>query len=235
MRKDRFYLVDITKPCFSDIEDIHKIKNILRKREGDVIFIFDGNGKEYKAKIVKIDRRNIEFKIEKVEREEIISESKISLAFSLIKSNKVDFLLQKSVELGADEFIPFISQNTVVKSPSKSKYIHWQKVIKESAAQSHRLFLPQLRENQGLDNLISGFGEYSLVLIADPYVDLSITESLKDKDFKNVLLLIGPEGGFAENEIGKFQSAIRVKLSDNILRAETAAMFFVGMVRSCLK
>lgn len=239
MRKDRLYCQIIDREFSLSKEDLHKITAVLRKRRGDKLFIFDGRGREYEVFIEDINKKNIVFSSPVLTGQADKPRINITAAFSVIRPNKIDFLLQKCTELGADIFLPFISEYSNFSTISSSKEEHYRKVIEESAAQCGRLWMPDLRECTDLSRLISGASEYDIVLYAHPYTDNTVfyIEKLRNLKSGSVLLIIGPEGGFSAEESLKLESCsnvIPVKISDFILRAETAALFLTGLVRGVI-
>jgi len=206
----------------------------LRKKRGDIIYVFDGKGGEFRARIERIRTNIIELSILGTERSAEQSVPRVSLAFSLLKSDKVDFVLQKSTELGVDEFFPFISRNTIAKSPGISKINHWKKIILESSAQSKRLFVPKLNDVLTVECLTEKISHFDLILVAQPSsLPVSVVLGRVDKEaIDSILLVVGPEGGFVPSEIEKFKVGKKlhlVKISNFILRAETACMILSGL------
>lgn len=235
MREDRFYLSHIKNPAIEDFHTIHKIKDVLRKKAGDSINVFDGRGGEYQAVIKKFTPKKIEISTEKIIKKIPQPTVKITLGFSLLKSHKIDFIVQKGTELGIDEFIPFISKNTVVKEAGKSKLQRWMKISIEAAAQSKRVFLPAIKDVVSLQYLLEKSALYDLVLAAQPGVEKSVADIFKNftKKAEKVLLIIGPEGGFSGNEIehmSTFSNIAMVRISNFTLRSETASLLFSGLV-----
>ena len=237
MRKDRIILSveEISSRRTKDKDKIHKIKNVLRKRPADYIYLLDGCGKEYRAKIQRSTASIMEFDIEDVEKAEKQTTSRIVLGFSLLKFAKIDFVLQKCTELGIDEFVPFISRYSVAKQPGMSKIQHWRRKIEEAVCQSGRLFIPKFNSILKFSRLVQGLERFGLVLVGSQDSDADIFQILtqvKNKRFGNVLLLVGPEGGFSKEEARQLKSCQNVNfvnLSNFTLRSETAAMFFSGV------
>jgi len=239
MRKDRFYIKDIEKKIIDDPSLLHKIRNVLRKRKGEPIFLFDGKGCEYKALISKFRSQKIELeKIELVKK--LTPVFRLSLGFSLLKSKRSDFIFQKATELGISEFIPLVYKNTVVRKLTSAKIKHFKRIVIESASQSGRLFIPEIRELSEFSGLIKKIKSWDIALVALPYSSFSVRDLFKanllDKG-KNILLLVGPEGGFSSQELEELRaidSVYFVNLSIFTLRAETASIFLVGLVSSLL-
>lgn len=235
MSKVRIYLEPnkVKKIIFLDDDTVvHKIKNVLRLKIGESLFVFDGEGREYQYSIVNVSKKNVVIEKARITKKEVIPQIKVSLAFPLMKETKLDFLLQKATELGAFEFIPFFSERSVIlQKPSLHKFTRWRKIIIEAVRQSDRVWLPKLEELVAFDELVSR--KYDIKMAAHPQGE-RLKEILDKTDykFKDILLVIGPEGDFSPEEMIKLEkySFNFVKLSHNILRTETAGIFFVGLV-----
>ena len=121
-------------------EDAHYLTNVMRLREGDNLFLFNSKDGEFKGEIIAFDKKNIKVKlISKIEN--INKPGKISLIFSLIKSSKLDYLIQKCTEVGIKSFYPVISEKSVAKNLNIQRT---EKIIKESCEQSNQLYLPAI-------------------------------------------------------------------------------------------
>ncbi len=221
------YIKDNLK--IEDKETVNKLRNVLRLRKNNEIFIFDGKGKEYSYNIVNIKKEYIEAKKLSLVRKESPPRFKLLLAFPLMREQKLDFLLQKSTELGAFGFIPFISKNTVIcKVPSQHKYKRWRKIITEATRQSGRVWIPEIGKVKDFLEVLEFPSKFKFA--ASVYGGY-----LKDKDLKDVegeiILMVGPEGDFTQDEYAllKDRGFKLVKLSPHILRTETAAIFFLGL------
>jgi len=218
---------------------VHKIRNVLRKREGQYIFLFDGKGAEYKALISKSGPQRIELKrIELIKK--LTPIFRLSLGFSLLKSKRSDFVFQKATELGVSEFIPLVYKNTVVRKLTSAKLEHFKRIIVESASQSGRLFIPEIRELSEFSGVIKRIKSWDVSLVALPHSSFSVRDLLKTNLLdrgKNILLLVGSEGGFSSQELEELRALDNVyfvNLSIFTLRAETASIFLVGLVSSLL-
>lgn len=237
MRVDRLYFPNIGNLHIDDKNIVNKIKNVLRKRQGDELIIFDGKGTEYKVCIAKLDKRSIQLdSLEQVTTQEKAA-IQIHLAFSLIKSQKVDIILQKCVELGVDEFYPFISDYSNMKEPGQSKVQHFEHVIEEATAQSRRLWLAKFNEVKNTASLEDNFASYDLIILADPYDTQELKSQLKALSKGKVLFLVGPEGGFSPDECKRFSSypnLIKYKFSNFILRSETAAIVLTAQIANII-
>jgi len=207
-----------------DKSQSHYLTKVMRINENEVFSLFNNNG-EWVAKILRISKSIVEFKvIKKLRQKEKIKE--LWLAFSPIKSNYQNFMIQKATELGVTKFIPIIFERTIVRKINKERF---EKIVIEASEQSNRINVPLIEPTQNLDNLLKN----SMDLI---FTDLNSTNTKLDKSkFTNkpVCIIIGPEGDFSEAEREKILSFRRVqpfKINENILRSETAVISAISIV-----
>ena len=177
-----------------DKSQSHYLTKVMRINENEVFSLFNNNG-EWVAKILRISKSIVEFKvIKKLRQKEKIKE--LWLAFSPIKSNYQNFMIQKATELGVTKFIPIIFERTIVRKINKERF---EKIVIEASEQSNRINVPLIEPTQNLDNLLKN----SMDLI---FTDLNSTNTKLDKSkFTNkpVCIIIGPEGDFSEAERAK--------------------------------
>lgn len=234
MRRDRFFLPG-NDPVIRDADLINKIARVLRVREGDEVCFFDGQGKEYTATVAAIAKKEIRLADIKESAAQPASPVSLTLAFSLIKGQKVDIALQKCTELGVDAFVPFISEFSNMGEPGDAKTEHFKGVIEEATAQSRRLWMPHFSECISFDELYARLSAFSMVVLADPYDGISsaaYAEKLSAIESGSICFLVGPEGGFSDREVAAFTAlpnCVRLTFSSYMLRAETAAMFVTGL------
>lgn len=212
---------------------VHKLRHILRKREDESIFLFDGRGREWEARIKEIRKGKIVLKKPRLIFASSSLQPKIALAFSLLKSQRNDFIFEKATELGADLFIPFIACNSQLRAISSSKFQHWLSIVKEAARQSGRLWLPEIRPCLDWKEFIrQEIGSYEYTIAFEKKGE-GFFQLGKNKECKSIILVIGPEGGFSEAELAdlKERGAVFIRVSSFTLRAETAAVFAVGLAR----
>jgi len=203
-------------------EEYHHLVKVRRIKKGELVRITDGAGKNYLAIVEYIDR------IKKLVRVRIVSynldtelDFKLGLGFALIKKPRLEFLLEKCTELGVAEFIPLICERSIVlKSEVEER---WLKILKEAVKQSGRSRIPEIRKPLRLEKIEEIAQNYDTWLFGDINGEKLIPEINPEGD---ILVIIGPEGGFTENE-KKFllsKGFLNVKLAKTILRAETAAI-----------
>jgi 16S rRNA (uracil1498-N3)-methyltransferase len=216
-------------------EDVRHIATVLRMKMGDGLLLCDGTGTEYQAKIVQVGRAEI--------RAEIVSRSKreirqplITLGQGLPKSDKMDWIVQKSTELGVATIMPLVTERTIVKIRDEEKRVlRWQKIAREAAMQSNRPDIPQVGPIQTFPDVLQTLSPGPRTLLLLPWEEG--TEPMKNvlrqnPGIQNVIVLIGPEGGISarEADAAKEKGFHLVSLGTNILRTETAAVAVLSMI-----
>ena len=203
----------------------HYLSKVMRAKEKEVFSLFNKNG-EWGAKILKITKGHVQFKIIKQLRHKENNKD-LWLAFSPVKSNYQNFMIQKATELGVTKFLPIIFDRTIVRKVNKKRI---EKIIIESCEQSNRINVPVVEEPQNLQSFLKS----NLVNLI--FTDLnSNNKNIDTSKFskKPICILVGPEGDFSENErvkILNFKGVQTVKISDNILRSETAVISAISIV-----
>ena len=203
----------------------HYLIKVMRVKENEVFSLFNKNG-EWEAKILKISKNIVEFIITKQLRQKE-NTKELWLAFSPIKSNYQNFMLQKATELGVTKFFPIIFDRTVVRKINKERL---KKIVIEASEQSNRINVPTIEETQNLNNFLK---INSMDLI---FTDLNSNTNKIDKSKlteRPVCIIIGPEGDFSEPEREKiltFKGVQPIKINENILRSETAAISVVSII-----
>ena len=208
-----------------DKSQSHYLNKVMRVKENEVFSLFNSNG-EWEAKVINISESIVEFKTTKqIRQKENIKE--LWLAFSPIKSNYQNFLIQKATELGVTKFLPIIFDRTIVRKINKERL---EKIVIESCEQSNRINLPTIEVAQNLDNLLK---INSMDLI---FTDLnSNNKKIDTSKLTNnpICIIIGPEGDFSETEreqILAFKGVMPIKINNNILRSETAVISAISIV-----
>jgi len=208
-----------------DKSQSHYLTKVMRVKENEIFSLFNKNG-EWEAKILEISKNVVEFKtIKQVRRKENIKE--LWLAFSPIKSNYQNFMIQKATELGVTKFLPVIFDRTVVRKINKERL---EKIIIEACEQSNRINLPIIENAQNLKSFLK------TNLMDLIFTDLNSNTQKIDKSKltdKPVCIIIGPEGDFSETEreeILDFKGVQAIKINENILRSETAVISAISIV-----
>lgn len=231
-----------SKICLT--KNIAKHIRVLRINIGDIIFLFNGNGGQYEAKILIIENNyNIKAYIQNFFNIEVETPYYLALAQCLAKNNKMNWLLEKSVELGIKSFIPIISDRSIVRLSNKkdifNKILHWKKIFESSCEQCGRNIIPNINNIYYLKNWLNSLQEISKANELRLFLSYNAKKSLldlPDKTFlyKKILVLIGPEGGFHtyEEDIIKSYGFISINLGKRILRVETAAIAILSVIAS---
>lgn len=202
-------------------EQTHYFKNVLRKKQGDSLRVFNGKDGEYLATIKEQGKKATIIELGQQIRSQPGITAKLSLYFSPIKNTRLATLIEKAVELGVTDLYPVITKHT------EKRFLNMERVgrqIIEAAEQCERLDLPLFHESQKFNSFVGALDR--LVLVA---LEREDAPSLKDiSAYKSDLaFLIGPEGGFTEEEVHTIETTnylIPVNLGENILRSETAAI-----------
>ena len=202
----------------------------MRLKPGDTISLFNSINGEWRAKIVNHNKENTEFKVEKLINHKK-SENDLWLAFSPIKKNPLDMMIQKTTELGVQKFIPILSERTVVREINSQRI---KKIIVEASEQSNRISVPEIKNLEPLKNFLNKFPNEGSLIFCDINSDKRDLKNILSKKKQGpVCILIGPEGDFSEKErqlIIEKKEIFSLSLANNILRAETAAITAVAIV-----
>ena len=212
-----------------DKSQSHYISKVMRIKESEVFSLFNSNG-EWEAKILNISKSLVEFNITKQLRQKEYPKE-LWLAFSPIKSNYFNFMIQKATELGVTKFLPIIFDRTVVRKINKERL---EKVIIEAAEQSNQINVPSIEEPKSLKKFLD---DKKMDLI---FTDLnSKTNKLDLKKLTNnpSCIIVGPEGDFSETEreeILSYNGVQAIKINENILRSETAVISALSIVNNAI-
>ncbi len=216
-------------------EEVKHIVTVLRMKTGDELLLCDGQGKDYTTRIVQADRSLI--------KTEIISQvcralghPRIILGQGMPKADKMDWIVQKTTELGVAEIVPLITDRTIVKIRDEEKRLsRWRKIAREAAMQSDRPDIPRIDPIGTFHDFLGTPDPGPGTLKLFPWEEG--TEPIKhvlrqEPQSSRIVFLIGPEGGFskAEAEAAKSRGFHLVSLGPNILRTETAAIAVLSMI-----
>ncbi len=207
-----------------DKSQSHYVCKVMRIKENEVFSLFNSSG-EWEVKILKISKSIVEFNVTKQLRQKE-NFKELWLAFSPIKSNYFNFMIQKATELGVTKFLPIIFDRTIVRKINKERL---EKVIIEAAEQSNRINVPVLEQPQNLKSFLKN--DMDLI-----FTDLNASN--KKIDLKMITanptcVIIGPEGDFSEQErqeILEFKGVQPIKINENILRSETAVISALSII-----
>jgi len=207
-----------------DKSQSHYLSKVMRVNTGEKFSLFNQNG-EWEAKIDKIIKGIVEFSISKKIRSNA-NEKEIWLAFAPIKLNYLNLMIQKATELGVTKFIPILTERTIVRKINEKRV---NKIIIEASEQSNRLKVPQLEEIIKLDDFLR-FNQKTNIIFGDLNTN---NKKLNINSTEPVCILVGPEGDFTTKErekILELKNLIPLKINENILRSETAAISIISIV-----
>ncbi len=207
----------------------HYAKDVMRLKIGDSLSIFNSQG-EWNAIIESYEKEGTRIKILKKARDKD-NEKNIWLAFSLIKQNPLNFLIQKGTELGVQKFVPILSERTIVKKINIERI---KKIIVESSEQSNRISVPEIKNLEPLKKFLFQFPKNGYLIFCDINCNKNNLKNILSKKIEGpICVLIGPEGDFSETErqlIIELNQTHSMSLANNILRAETAAITAVSII-----
>ena len=206
----------------------HYLAKVMRVKVGKSFSLFNQSG-EWEAKINEILKGIVEFTVLKKLREKD-NEKNIWLAFAPIKSNFFNFMIQKATELGVTKFVPIITDRTIVR---KINYERIEKIIIEASEQSNRIKVPKVEKTQNLNLFLKNNNHKINIIFGDLNTENQNLDPKIKKENKPICIIIGPEGDFTESErqqILNFKEVQSLKINNNILRTETAAISAISIV-----
>ena len=207
-----------------DKSQSYYLSEVMRMSAGKSFSLFNQSG-EWEAKIKEINKGIVEFSVTKKLRS-ANNEKEICLAFAPIKLNYLNLMIQKATELGVTKFVPILTERTIVRKLNEKRL---NKIIIEASEQSNRLKVPKIDKITKLDNFLKS-NQNTHVIFGDLNTDNSEV-NLKSSD--PLCILIGPEGDFTVKErenILKLKNVIPLKINENILRSETAAISMISII-----
>ena len=226
-----YFSKEIQSDLISHLSDqqSHYLKDVMRLKPGDSLSIFNSDG-EWHAIVENYEKGNAKIKILKKMRDKK-NEKNIWLAFSPIKQNSLNFMIQKATELGVQKFVPVICERSSVKDINIERL---KKIIIESSEQSNRIALPKIIKKEALKNFLNNFPKDGLIIFCDiNYEEKNLKDIFSKKIVGPICILVGPEGDFSESErqfIIDLKQSYSLSLSSNILKTETAAVAAVTIV-----
>jgi 16S rRNA (uracil1498-N3)-methyltransferase len=217
--------------------EVRHIRRVLRLKTGDEITVFDGSGKDYEGTLVELGSTSVVIKVQKIFSPPRESSLKVTLAQSLLKGEKMDYLIQKVTELGITEIVPFFSSRSIPlleKSGRLKRYHRWEKIAIEASKQCGRGMVPQIVPLKDYSEMLQIGSSDSLPLILWEKRGARLKEVLEEsKERKKVFFIVGPEGGLSEEEVDQARKMgfLPVTLGTRILRSETASLCFLSILQ----
>ena len=215
-------------------DDAHHLMRVMRAQPGDKVVVSDGVRRECLAEVVELYKENVLLKL--LEERPMSGEPSVDvwIAQSLPKGDKLETVIQKGTEIGATAFLPFASARTVVQYDAKKeakRVERWRKIAKEAAEQAHRSKVPDVRDAMRWSDLLETAERAQLALFCyEKENGRQLKDALREAGLETgrgpVLVIVGPEGGFTEEEAAEAErrGCVPVGLGRRILRTETAGL-----------
>ncbi|MEW8956090.1 16S rRNA (uracil(1498)-N(3))-methyltransferase [Clostridium sp.] len=219
-------------------DDVKHIYKVLRLKVGDQVIINNGLSEEYLGEIEEITKEKVNVRI--IKKHEIHSESKVNITLfqGMPKAAKMDLIVQKGTELGINTFIPIITSRVDVKLKGEFKKLdRLQRIALEACKQCKRARVPKVLEPLDFQEMLKELEEMDLVIVpyenANGYGMKQLAKEVSKENIKNIGIIVGPEGGFEEEEIDTLKSinAHIVTLGPRILRTETAGFVCTSLIQ----
>jgi 16S rRNA (uracil1498-N3)-methyltransferase len=219
--------------CYAEKEvlirgsQLRHVRNVLRKKRGDNIFLTDGLGNRYRVGLTALVGSEMRAEILGRERMPRKCSVQITVGFVPVKGLRNDAVIEKCTELGVARFIIFLSERSVLKNIGAQKLARFAKVAQSAMIQSQQCYLPDILYAPGIADMLEFVGHHERIFVAD-----SEGEARVQTGAGKILLLIGPEGGFTDEERDFFLSrgASLLSLGNTRLRSETAALVGVAKI-----
>ncbi len=210
-------------------EQTHYVKDVMRLKIGNKLSIFNIQG-EWETILESYEKSGAKIKVKGKVRDKI-KEKNIWLAFSPIKQNPLNFVIQKGTELGVQKFIPILSERTVVRKINIERI---KKIIVEASEQSNRISIPEINKPELIKNFLSKFPKNGFLIFCNINSDQNNLKNILAENIDGpICILVGPEGDFSEIErktILDLKQTYSISLAKNILKAETAALSAITIV-----
>lgn len=231
----RYFTSDYSNNMFTlSLEDTYHITKVMRYKLGEKIeIVYDS--KTYISEIVELNPEVKAKMLEEIQEDSEISFN-VTLVQSLVKEQKMDYILQKMTELGVNKIIPYQADRSIVKINDKvnKKIDRWQTILKEASEQSKRTVIPTVSNSISLKELeeIEGYDYKFIATVNEKQQNLKKVLS-KVKKGATMIIVVGPEGGFTCLEENRLMNKgfIPISLGKSVLRTETAGLFFMSAVR----
>ncbi|OAI05533.1 16S rRNA (uracil(1498)-N(3))-methyltransferase [Methylomonas methanica] len=236
MRVSRLYVaapLNVGGRIELDDDAAHYVRSVLRLKQDQSIVLFNGQGGEYLGRFSEVSRKSVRVEIEQFVERNVESPLVINLGLGISRGDRMDWAVQKAVELGVTQLTPLVTERCVIKfndDKKQQRLQHWQHIAQHAAEQSGRTCCPSIGEIANLTDWVSG--QEGLSVFLDPYAQQSLAD-LKPESAR-VTLLSGPEGGFSEQErqIAKAAGFVPVRMGARILRTETAVLSALTAVQT---
>ena len=235
----RIFLEDVTsKEIKISGQDARHLAYSLRAKRGDKITAVDGAGNCAVIELIDFDKETIKAK-RLGDLRKVVGDRKIILADCLPKQNRFETIIEKTTELGVDKIQPLISERTIARPGGvreKNKIERWRKIAKEASEQCARDTIPEISDIRKLDDWLKEISpldsDWLFLFCWELEKETTVREVLSRYDKENIIVLIGPEGGFSEREVSAIKSVggVSASLGERILKTDTAAISVLAMI-----
>ena len=218
-------------------DEVKHIRRVLRLRPGDEVIVFDSTAREYEGVIVEESPVSVRVRIQNARLCQKESPVEITLAQSLLKGEKMDYLVQKSTELGITEIAPFFSSRSVPlleKSTGVSRHRRWERIAVEASKQCGRGTIPKIFPIKDYSDMLQGVTPGSVRLLLWEREGESLKRMLKKREGKaEIFFIVGPEGGLSSEEVeeAKREGFIPINLGKRVLKSETAGICLLSILQ----
>ena len=218
-------------------EEVKHIRKVLRLKAGDKIIVFNGLGKEYEGTILEEKPSSVMVKVQNIFFPQKDSPLEVTLAQSLLKGEKMDFLIQKATELGVKEIIPFFSSRSVPlleRSRRLERHRRWERIAVEASKQCGRGVVPKIESLKDYSEMLQIASPDGLRLILWEREGIKLKEVFERSEEKEkIFFVVGPEGGFSQEEVDEAEKSgfTTVSLGRRVLRAETASLCLLSILQ----
>lgn len=236
MRVSRLYVnapLNVGSRVELDDDAAHYVRSVLRLKQDQHIVLFNGGGGEYVSRFSEVSRKCVRVEIESFTQRDVESPLQVHLGMGISRGDRMDWAVQKAVELGVAKLTPLLTERCVTKLNDEKKtqrLQHWQHIVQHAAEQSGRTRLPEMNDIIDISDWLNQ--QQGLRVFLDPYAEYSLAD-LQPQN-QRVTLLSGPEGGFSEQErqLAKAAGFIPVRMGARILRTETAVLSALAAVQT---
>ncbi|PPD33254.1 MAG: 16S rRNA (uracil(1498)-N(3))-methyltransferase [Methylomonas sp.] len=216
-----------------DDDAAHYVRSVLRLKQDQSIMLFNGQGGEYLGRFSEVSRKQVRVEIDSFSPRDVESTLWVTLGMGISRGDRMDWAVQKAVELGVNQLTPLLTERCVTKlnhDKKQQRLHHWQHIAQHAAEQSGRTRLTEMADIAELTDWVPL--QQGLRVFLDPYAECSLADLQPDN--QRVTLLSGPEGGFSEQERQCAQLAgfVPVRMGARILRTETAVLSALTAVQT---
>lgn len=236
MRVSRLYVaqpLQVGEQLTLNEDASHYVRTVLRLKQDQAIILFNGQGGDFACHFIEVSRKTVRVLINEKLPRDVESPLRISLGMGISRGDRMDWAVQKAVELGVHSITPLITERCVIKFDAEKKQQrrqHWQHIVQHAAEQSGRSVLPDLQDVIHMNDWVGS--QQGLKVFLDPYAEQTLADI--QPDAMHLTLLSGPEGGFSDQERQQAKTAgfIPVRMGARILRTETAVLAALAAAQS---